>query len=242
MIAWLESEDPFPSLDAALAEPAGLLAAGGDLSCARLLDAYSKGIFPWFNPGDPILWWSPDPRMVLFPEELRIRRSLRKRLRHADYEVRVDTAFRQVIAACAGPRDGEPGTWITPPMVDAYCDLHARGHAHSVETWIDGVLAGGLYGIALGRIFFGESMFTRVPDASKIAFAHLVRHLARKGYGLIDCQMRTDHLASFGAREIPRHLFAGRLAELIHYDPSGGPVHGTWIAGRLETDPDFLGR
>jgi leucyl/phenylalanyl-tRNA---protein transferase len=209
MIPWLSRDDPFPPLHTALGEPNGLLAAGGDLSTARLRAAYAQGIFPWFNPGDPILWWSPDPRMVLVPEELHLRRSLRKRLRRHDYEVRVDTAFREVITACSAPRDEQGGTWISAQMIDAYCALHREGCAHSVETWIDGELAGGLYGVALGRVFFG--------DASKIAFAHLVRQLERWGCGLIDCQMRTDHLASFGAREIPRRVFATRLAELIHY-------------------------
>ena len=236
MIAWLEPDDPFPPLDAALVEPAGLLAAGADLSPERLLDAYARGIFPWFNPGDPILWWSPDPRMVLQPRELHVRRSLRKRLRQPGHEVRVDSAFCEVIDACSGPRGGQPGTWITQAMIRAYCALHERGHAHSVETWIDGRLAGGLYGIALGRVFFGESMFTRVADASKIAFVHLVRQLDQWGFQLIDCQMRTDHLASFGAREIPRRDFAARLAELIHYDADGLPVArerfaSAWPAG-----------
>ena len=224
MIPWLGPADPFPALDTALVEPSGLLAAGADLSAQRLIDAYSHGVFPWFNPGDPILWWSPDPRMVLPPAELYVRRSLRKRLRQPGHEVRVDCAFREVITACSGPRGGQPGTWITPAMIEAYCTLHALGHAHSVETWIDGRLAGGLYGIALGRMFFGESMFTRVPDASKIAFVHLVRQLEQWGFGLIDCQMRTDHLASFGASEIPRTDFAARLSELLHYDRDGRPV------------------
>jgi leucyl/phenylalanyl-tRNA--protein transferase len=224
MIPWLETDDPFPPLEAALSEPAGLLAAGADLSPGRLVAAYARGIFPWFNPGDPILWWSPDPRMVLLPAELHVRRSLRKRLQQPGLEVRVDTAFREVITACGAPRKSGPGTWITAPMADAYCTLHALGVAHSVETWIDGHLAGGLYGIALGRVFFGESMFTRAPDASKIAFVHLVRQLQRWNFGLIDCQMRTEHLASFGAREIPRAAFAARLAELLHYEADGGPV------------------
>jgi len=256
MIAWLQTDDPFPPLDAALSEPAGLLAAGADLSPGRLVDAYSRGIFPWFNPGDPILWWSPDPRMVLLPSELHVRRSLRKRLRQPGHEVRVDTAFREVIDACGAPRNGQPGTWITPPMKDAYCALHEMGVAHSVETWIDGRLAGGLYGIALGRMFFGESMFTRSPDASKIAFVHLVHQLERWAFGLIDCQMRTDHLASFGAREIPRADFAARLAELLHYEAPGragenagappGPDAGTsrhpisaWPNGCRSIDPDI---
>ncbi|MBC7779561.1 MAG: leucyl/phenylalanyl-tRNA--protein transferase [Proteobacteria bacterium] len=221
MIPWLERGDAFPHLDTALRQPNGLLAASADLSVARLRMAYAHGIFPWFNPGDPILWWSPDPRMVLRPAELHVRRSLRKRLKRGDYEVRVDTVFRRVLDACSAPRDGQAGTWITDEMIDAYCALHTNGYAHSVETWIDGELVGGLYGVALGRAFFGESMFTRVPDASKIAFVHLVRQLERWGFALIDCQMRTDHLASFGAKEIPRRAFASQLAELIHYEPVG---------------------
>ena len=220
MITWLESADEFPPLEAALAEPNGLLAAGGDLSPGRLQTAYRRGIFPWFGKDQPVLWWSPDPRMVLFPAEFRMPRSLAKRLRRRDYEIRVDTAFETVMRACAAPRDGDTGTWITPDMVAAYCELHRLGHAHSVETWIDGELAGGLYGIALGRAFYGESMFTRAPDASKIALAHLVRQLTRWQFGMIDCQMNTAHLARFGAREIPRSEFSRRLAELVNYPSS----------------------
>ncbi|MGQ9685337.1 MAG: leucyl/phenylalanyl-tRNA--protein transferase [Thiobacillaceae bacterium] len=214
MIPWLRAADPFPPVEAAIREPNGLLAAGADLSPQRLLDAYSRGIFPWFNAGEPILWWSPDPRMVLFPEEFKPSRSLCKRLRRIDYQVRIDTAFREVMLACAGPRSGQRGTWITPQMVDAYVRLHALGHAHSVETWIGGELVGGLYGVAIGRVFYGESMFTRVRDASKIAFAHLVAKLKAWGYALIDCQMSTRHLASLGAREIARSEFTALLARL----------------------------
>jgi leucyl/phenylalanyl-tRNA--protein transferase len=220
MIPWLESADEFPPLEAALAEPNGLLAAGGGLSPGRLQTAYRRGIFPWFGKDQPVLWWSPDPRMVLFPAEFRMPRSLAKRLRRRDYEIRVDTAFETVMRACAAPRDGDAGTWITPDMVAAYCELHRLGHAHSVETWIGGKLAGGLYGIALGRAFYGESMFTRAPDASKIALAHLVRQLTRWQFGMIDCQMNTAHLARFGAREIPRSEFSRRLAELVNYPSS----------------------
>lgn len=214
MIPWLRATDPFPPVEQALAEPNGLLAAGADLTPARLLDAYRRGIFPWFNAGEPILWWSPDPRMVLFPDEFAPSRSLRKRLRRGDYEIRVDSAFTTVMQACAAPRPGQRGTWITPSMLAAYTRLHRMGYAHSVETWIDGRLVGGLYGVAIGRVFFGESMFYRVADASKIAFAHLVRQLRAWGYGLIDCQMSTPHLASLGAREIPRQEFITRLTEL----------------------------
>ncbi len=220
MIPWLEAADDFPPLAHALAEPGGLLAAGADLSPARLLTAYRGGIFPWYGKDQPVLWWSPDPRMVLFPAEFHMPRSLARRLRRRDYEIRTDTAFETVMRACATPRAGDAGTWITPDMVAAYCELHRQGHAHSVETWIDGALAGGLYGIALGRAFYGESMFTRAPDASKIALAHLVRQLTRWQFGMIDCQMNTAHLARFGAREIPRSEFSRRLAELVNYPSS----------------------
>jgi leucyl/phenylalanyl-tRNA---protein transferase len=217
MIPWLAPGDPFPPLERALEEPNGLLAAGADLSVPRLIEAYRGGIFPWFSEGQPPLWWSPDPRMVLLPPELKLPRSLRKRLARRDYEVRTDTAFEDVIRACAAPRPGQEGTWITAELAAAYIALHRAGHAHSVETWIGGELAGGLYGVALGRLFFGESMFTRVPDASKIALAHLVRQLERWHYGMIDCQMKTAHLARFGAREIPRAEFMRKLSFLVNY-------------------------
>ena len=222
MIPWLTAEDAFPPVGRALKEPNGLLAAGADLSVPRLLQAYRRGIFPWFSEDQPILWWSPDPRMVMFPAELKISRSLGKRLRRGDYEVRADTAFGAVMQACAAPRDGNPGTWITPQMVDAYEAFHRAGHAHSLETWIGDELAGGLYGVALGRVFFGESMFTRATDASKIALAHLARQLERWGYGIIDCQMTTPHLARLGAREVPRAAFIRKLGELVNYPQTGG--------------------
>jgi leucyl/phenylalanyl-tRNA--protein transferase len=217
MIPWLEANDPFPPVSRALIKPNGLLAAGADLSRERLVTAYRSGIFPWYSEGEPLLWWSPDPRMVLFPPELKVSRSLGKRLRRRDYEVRVDSVFETVMRACAAPRAGQAGTWITPEMVAAYGALNRHGLAHSVETWIEGRLAGGLYGVALGRVFYGESMFTRVTDASKIALAHLTRQLERWGYGMIDCQMTTAHLESFGAREIPRAEFMRKLAELVNY-------------------------
>ncbi len=205
-------------------EPNGLLAAGGDLSVATLLDAYRHGIFPWFSDDDPILWWSPDPRMVMFPPEIRISRSLRKTMRSAKFEITADRAFAQVITACRSPREGQDGTWITDQMVSAYTELHQAGYAHSLETWIDGQLAGGLYGVAIGRAFFGESMFTRVDNASKIALVVLARQLEAWDFGIIDCQMRTDHLAMFGAREIPRTEFAQQVAELVEYQG----VSGRW--------------
>ncbi len=208
---------PFPPLEAALARPNGLLAAGGDLTPQRLIEAYRCGIFPWFNAGEPILWWSPDPRMVLLPDELRISRSLNKTLNKGNYEIRVDSVFSQVMQACATPRKEQSGTWIHPEMISAYAALHEIGLAHSVETWVGGELVGGLYGVSQGKMFFGESMFSRIPDASKIAFVHLVRQLQRWDFGMIDCQMKTAHLASFGAREIPRTEFSQRLRELINY-------------------------
>lgn len=238
MIPWLTDELTFPPLASALAEPDGpngLLAAGGDLSPQRLLAAYRRGIFPWFSDGDPILWWSPDPRMVLIPDELHITRALAKALRNRPYEIRIDTAFADVMAGCAAPRDAHGGTWILPEMQAAYGTLHELGYAHSIETWIDGQLAGGLYGIALGRAFFGESMFSRHKDASKIALAHLCVLLRQQGFGIIDCQMETSHLASLGARPIPRSDFVARLNELV---PQAMPV-GKWNA---DTVCDFYRR
>ena len=217
MLTWLTADAPFPPLSRALHEPNGLLAAGGDLSPERLLLAYRHGIFPWFSPGQPILWWSPDPRMVLLPHELKVSRSLAKTLRRHPFEVRTDTAFSDVMQGCAAPRRGEPGTWISPDMIAAYTRLHELGFAHSVEAWQGDELVGGLYGIALGRMFYGESMFSRATDASKIAFVHLARQLERWDFGMIDCQMKTAHLASLGAREIPREEFARRLGELVNY-------------------------
>jgi len=225
MIHWLRPAEPFPPVETALAEPNGLLAAGDELSAERLLEAYQQGIFPWFNADQPVLWWSPDPRMVLLPAELRVTRSLAKVLRNRVYEVRADSAFRTVMQACAEPRNHQNGTWISPAMIEAYHALHRRGIAHSIETWIDGELAGGLYGVAIGRMFYGESMFTRVTDASKIALVHLVRQLERWGFGMIDCQMHTAHLGRMGGREIPRAAFMRKLGELVNYPP----ISGTWV-------------
>ncbi|MDZ7593402.1 MAG: leucyl/phenylalanyl-tRNA--protein transferase [Thiobacillus sp.] len=213
----------FPPVETALAEPNGLLAMGGDLSVERLLDAYQHGIFPWFNPGEPILWWSPDPRMVLVPDAVRVTRSLAKRIRNAGFEVRADTAFTEVMHACAAPREGESGTWISPAMVAAYTRLHQTGYAHSVETWHEGRLVGGLYGVAIGRMFYGESMFSREADASKVALVRLAQQLQQWGFGLIDCQMETSHLASLGARTMPRAAFIARLAELVNWPHRPGP-------------------
>ena len=238
MIPWLQPGSPFPSLETTLRSPNGLLAAGADLSATTLLAAYRIGIFPWISEGDPILWWSPDPRMVLIPQELKISRSLEKSLRNRHYDIRFDGAFTDVMQACAAPRPGQPGTWISPDMMAAYAELHRLGHAHSVETWIDGELAGGLSGVAIGRAFFGESMFTRARDASKIAFVHLVRRLEREGFGLIDCQMRTPHLASLGAREVPRAMFSARLRELVHCSEA----LGTWADAAAHAPEHIAGR
>lgn len=284
MIPWLTDTAPFPPTELALSSPNGLLAAGGELSVARLLEAYRNGIFPWFNPNEPILWWSPDPRMVLIPSEFKISRSLAKVLRNSCYEVRTDSAFETVMRACAAPREGhQGGTWISEDMIAAYSALHQMGYAHSVEVWVnkefsqfhfegqtrqrqtndadsaistarsEGAiqhgftdemeLVGGLYGVSIGRMFYGESMFSRVSNASKIALAHLARQLERwqldplrlgSGQastgplrqaqhslvtGMIDCQMKTPHLATLGAREIPRSEFIARLQELVHCAP-----------------------
>jgi leucyl/phenylalanyl-tRNA--protein transferase len=235
MIPWLPAEPVFPPLHMALREPDGpngLLAAGGDLSSTRLLAAYRQGIFPWYSGDQPILWWSPDPRMVLVPGALRITRSLAKTLRNARYEIRLDSAFDAVIRACATtPREGQPGTWIVPKMQQAYRELHRLGHAHSVETWIDGKLAGGLYGIAIGRAFFGESMFSLQRDASKIALAHLCAFLNAHDFGIIDCQMETAHLSSLGATPISRDDFAARLRVLTAVAVPAAPWPGAAIDG-----------
>jgi leucyl/phenylalanyl-tRNA---protein transferase len=228
MIPWLGNDLNFPSVGTALTEPNGLLAAGGDLSPARILAAYLRGIFPWYSPGEPILWWSPDPRMVLLPSEMKISRSLSRTLRNAPYDVSLDTSFAEVVGACATtPRHGQAGTWITREMQAAYIRLHELGYAHSVEVLVDNQVVGGLYGVALGRIFFGESMFSHRRDVSKIALAHLCEHLKRAEFGIIDCQMETAHLASLGARPIPRHEFIATLNRLATSDPAPG----RWAAG-----------
>jgi leucyl/phenylalanyl-tRNA--protein transferase len=219
VIPWLGLRDPFPPVEQALIEPNGLLAAGGDLSPARLLDAYARGIFPWFNDEDPVLWWSPDPRMVLLPGELHLSRSLRRTIRSQEFTVTFDRAFQSVMEGCAGPRDKQDGTWITADMMRAYTRMAELGHAHSVEAWADGQLSGGLYGVAVGRIFYGESMFTRRSNASKVAVSWLARQLDRWQFELIDCQMSTEHLASLGAREVPRQDFLRRLERGIALPP-----------------------
>jgi leucyl/phenylalanyl-tRNA---protein transferase len=203
----MDANEEFPDPENALTEPDGLLAVGGCLSPQRLINAYRNGIFPWFNLGDPILWWCPDPRLVLFPSEIRISRSLRKTLRNKEYTITFDQAFDKVIQDCAAPRREAPGTWITEHMIRAYLHLHTLGYAHSVEAWYQDQLAGGLYGVAIGRAFFGESMFYRRSNASKAAFAVLAEKLTLWNYAMIDCQVKTEHLASFGARQIPRKQF-----------------------------------
>ncbi|WP_181298579.1 leucyl/phenylalanyl-tRNA--protein transferase [Pseudomonas sp. Q2-TVG4-2] len=216
MLTWLQRDDlSFPPLEKAMHEPNGLLAAGGDLSPERLLAAYRHGCFPWYQDGQPVLWWSPDPRTVLYPEELHVSRSLRKKLRQGTFNVTFDRAFRDVIEGCAGPRSYNDGTWITTPMQNAYVKLHQLGIAHSVEVWQDEQLVGGLYGLAMGRLFFGESMFSHTTDASKAGFVTLVERLRDWGFKMIDCQMPTQHLASFGARAIARQAFAETLAKYL---------------------------
>ncbi|HUN67455.1 MAG TPA: leucyl/phenylalanyl-tRNA--protein transferase [Burkholderiales bacterium] len=217
MLAWLERDDPFPPADKALKDPNGLLCAGADLSPARLLAAYRQGIFPWYSGDEPILWWSPDPRMVLFCDELKVSRSLAKSIRNKGFEIRIDSAFSSVIKACSEPRKDEAGTWLGKEMRAAYLALHQAGHAHSFETWHADRLVGGLYGVAIGRAFYGESMFSRATDASKVALVALVEVLRERGYPMIDCQQRTPLLASLGAREIPRRQFLRRLAALVNY-------------------------
>ena len=216
---WIDPDDPvmdFPGVELALREPDGLLALGGDLCVERLLLAYSRGIFPWFGPDQPILWWAPDPRLVLEPAGLKISHSLKKTLRQGKFEITMDMAFNGVIEACAKRRPDQSGTWITAGMMKAYRDMHSAGHAHSVECWYEGELAGGLYGVAIGRVFFGESMFTRVTDASKVAFVALTRQLERWGFPLIDCQVHTGHLESLGASMMPRQQFSQILQRECH--------------------------
>lgn len=220
----------FPPLERAMKQPNGLLAVGGDLSPARLQAAYAHGVFPWFEEDQPILWWSPDPRSVLFPDRLRVTRSLRKRIRHGGFRVTLDTCFDKVVQHCAAPRHGSHGTWITHAMREAYGELHCRGKAHSVEVWKDGELAGGLYGVALGQAFFGESMFSLQPDASKTGLVYLVRQLERRGFQLVDCQVGSDHLRSLGATDIPRVEFARRLSIAV----SGPHLSAPWAL-----DPEF---
>lgn len=206
---------PFPDPSRAETDPNGLLAVGGDLSPQRLLQAYRAGVFPWYSDDQPILWWSPDPRMVLFPERLHVSRSLRKTLRRGHFEVSVDQAFGDVIDACAGPRRDDDGTWLLPEMIEAYRALHRLGCAHSFETWMDGELVGGTYGVALGRAFFGESMFSYRADASKVALVQLAELARAAGFAFIDCQVYTEHLQRMGAQELPRARFLTLLHQAL---------------------------
>ncbi len=217
VIPWLGPRTPFPPLEAALDEPNGLLAASPELTPARLLDAYRHGVFPWYSGDQPVLWWSPDPRMVLFTDAFHVTRSLRRVVKEERFTIRADTAFRAVMEGCAMVlRPGQSGTWITPAIVDAYCALHEQGYAHSVEAWRQDLLVGGLYGVSIGRMFFGESMYADEADASKVALVHLVGMLRSRNYPLIDCQQETPHLARFGARPIPRKVFADHLVALVN--------------------------
>lgn len=229
MLTWLQRDTlDFPALEKATREPNGLLAGGGDLSADRLIAAYRHGCFPWYQQGQPILWWSPDPRTVLFPDELHVSRSLGKVLRQQRYRVTFDHDFAAVIKACAEPRAYTDGTWITGSMQAAYIELHSRGYAHSVEVWDGDALVGGLYGLAMGQLFFGESMFSRADNASKVGFATLVEYLKESGFVLIDCQMPTEHLLSLGARSIARQTFANYLHK--HLDASN---YADWSPRRV---------
>lgn len=220
-VASIDDDCDFPPVSLALTEPNGLIAIGGDLSFSRLLNAYQHGIFPWFSDDDPVLWWSPNPRMVLFPSELKISNSLKKTLKNTSFEVRFNTAFHEVITACSNtPRSSQNGalnndTWITEEIINAYCTLHYAGYAISAECWLDNKLVGGCYGVKIGNMFYGESMFHHVKDASKVAFVVLVQKLKEEGVALIDCQMKTAHLASLGAREISRKDFINQLSLLL---------------------------
>ncbi len=216
-VACIDGDCDFPPLNDALVDPNGLIAIGGDLSPARLLLAYQHGIFPWFSENEPILWWSPNPRMVLFLEALKVSNSLKKTIKKQIFEIKFNANFREVMMACSQtPRDGQAGTWITETMIEAYCELHKLGFAISAEAWQNGVLVGGCYGVKIGCMFYGESMFHHVTDASKVAFVHLAEHLKNAGVGLIDCQMKTAHLASFGAQEISRDEFITALNRLTN--------------------------
>lgn len=239
MIPWLRPGDPphaFPPVETALTEPDGLLCVGGDLSPGRLLEAYRRGIFPWFSEGQPILWWSPDPRTVLYPAELKVSRSLAKTIRNRGFTVTVDRAFARVMEHCADTRLRPEGTWISPQMRGAYQHLHELGYAHSFETWHGDRLVGGLYGVALGGVFFGESMFSLERDASKVALTALVQAMIERGGSLIDCQVASTHLASLGARSIPRADFVdalGKAIDELRPDPS-------WRAASIALQQPFM--
>lgn len=239
MIPFLGPADPFPPVEQALENPDGLLAAGGSLSTKRLIDAYRRGIFPWFNEGDPILWWSPDPRTVLRPSAIHVSHSLRKKLRRGAFMITIDRAFARVLDGCAAPRAFENGTWLSAPMRRAYTALHTAGLARSIEVWMDGELAGGIYGVALGRMFFGESMFTRRTDASKIGMVRLAAQLDRWQFPLIDCQLETGHLMSLGAEHMPRRRFVAEIARLVR-EPAPSWVMDEDLAGNPAHVPRIL--
>jgi len=225
---WLDPRDPnqnFPSPHLAMRDPNGLLAIGGDLSVTRLIRAYSQGIFPWYNPDEPILWWSPDPRAVLMPGAMKVSRSLSKSLRRGDYAVTLDGAYRDVLDACAGPRMRSRGTWLGSDMRDAYQELHRRGYSHTVEVWRDGALIGGLYGVALGRAFFGESMFSHATDASKIALYWLCEQLKAWSFHLLDCQVASEHLRTLGAIDVSRERFLNLLRPAVAQPGRTGTWH-----------------
>lgn len=218
----------FPDVSLALEEPNGLLAIGGDLSPPRLLSAYRHGIFPWFNPGEPILWWSPNPRSVLFPEKIHISRSLRKTINKNLFTLTTDLAFDEVLQSCQAPRVTQQGTWITAEMRIAYGKMHELGHAHSVECWQNNELVGGLYGVAIGRVFFGESMFSKVSNASKVALVFLADKLQQWNYQLIDCQVRSEHLDSLGAEDVPREQFCTMLKKLCNEPVADQAWRANW--------------
>jgi leucyl/phenylalanyl-tRNA---protein transferase len=236
---WLDPRNPrqpFPPPQLAMRDPNGLLAIGGDLSVARLINAYSQGIFPWYNPDEPILWWCPDPRAVLAPADFHVSRSLARRLRKPDYAVTLDRAFARVLEACSAPRARGRGTWLGAEMKHAYQTLHERGHAHSVEVWRHGTLIGGLYGVSLGRVFYGESMFSQATDGSKIAMHHLCRQLAAWDFALMDCQISSAHLATLGASEVPRERFLAILREAV---AGAGPAQWAFD-GTVPSSPEHL--
>ena len=236
MLAWIEGKEPFPPVERALKNPNGLLAAGGELSTERLLAAYRSGVFPWYSGEEPILWWSPDPRMVLFCDELKVSRSLAKNIRNKGFEIRIDSAFARVVKACSEPRKGEGGTWLTPAMQAAYAALHRLGHAHSVETWQGERLVGGLYGVAIGRMFYGESMFSAATNGSKVALLALCRAMRDWGWPLLDAQVASDHLFTLGAREMQRADFCAAVDALVRLPG----CDGAWREGFPRLDPADL--
>ena len=239
MIPFLGPADPFPPVEQALDNPEGLLAAGGSLTTKRLVEAYRCGIFPWFNEGDPILWWSPDPRTILRPSRVHVSHSLKKRLKKGAYFVTFDRVFARVLDGCAAPRPGDNGTWLSAAMRRAYSSLHNAALAHSIEVWMDGELAGGIYGVAIGRMFFGESMFARRTDASKIGIVTLAAQLDRWAFPLIDCQLETAHLLSLGAEHLPRRRFVAEISRLVR-EPAPSWRLDEDLAGSAEHLPRTL--